>query len=762
MRQHDRVKVRVWAGAVTSHPRSRVAWKTRLLTSGMLVSAVGFVVGGGWVAAQLIVNPSAVGWLSRVLPIWNEPPNPPQTLDEISAEVTQTGRWIDKPINFNAANTNQPPIKAMLLPIVSPRRHCAESSRCGEVVELRVYRFNDATRLFAQGTQSAKGATYELVDRIGVTGPEELSAIASLTQADITQGTTRTLPLTSLQTIDGKAPTADFWFHLSGEWKRGTRVLYGQVIRYDPQRRRLYSMQNWSSPAGQLPYWQQVTGSDAAELVVNQSLGLEPQFQIYQLKPAQAAAQPAMLEAINLTEAALNDQAYLHGLLLARKGLWSPAQSLLQTVKQRTVKQQGKWSAMAQAQLDFIGLHANVTQTQAERDWASPTQQILAQLIDGRWSQALKAIQSAHVSGYDVRNLISTNVDRLWPRVEVALRVNARQADLQQWGMLVLTVKQNREQALAWLKQQSIPVAASEQTLALLEPVSIPTAQPEFTDAVPMTPVSLPVHPPISALIGTVTEPTALDSDWMPLADSPLSLPTGQRWYQIQVIELEHGQSWQQSPFAQLEMQSGQSFWKHLDLGNLALQMVAWQGATPAQTVTTSVSAIRFRNRQLSLLAAAPPLPSAHTVVAITPNTVHWVQPLSSTTLNRLAQNQPAWNAALTTLWQDLQTSQLVSTAAPDAVTIAEMIGDWSIQTMELTGDPIPEVVLTIEAAEDSQPRTVIFSDQGKIIYSDLNSETQSIVAMLERSGMPTPTLIVRNLQGLQLQRWSSQQQRFE
>lgn len=742
MRQKDRVKVQVWAGAVKSPRPKRVSWKTTLLTSGMLVSAVGFVVGGGWLAVQIIVNPSAIGWLSRVLPVWTDLATPPRTLEEIGAEIAETGRWLDKPIYFNHPNINPQTGQEMLIPVLRPRNHCSEGTRrsksgqCGEVVELRVYRFRYAAPRFAKAT---KGATYELIDQINVAGPEELSAIASLTQAEITQGTTRTLPLTTLQAIEGKAPTADLWFHLSGEWKRGTRVLYGQVIRYDPQQQRLYSMQNWSSPAGQLPYWQQVTGSDAAELVVNQSLGLEPQFQVYQLKLAQSVAQPAMLEAISLSEAAVSDRAYVQGLMLARKGLWSPAQSLLQTVKQK-----GKWFPPAQAQLDLIGLHAKVTQTQAERDWASPTQQILAQLIDGRWSQALKAMKSAHTSGYDVRNLISANVERLWPRVEVALRVSNRQAELQQWSVLILAVKQNRQQALAWLKKQSIPVSSPEQTLALLEPT--PTPAPKLPPA-PVMPVVMPSSPPTS-VIGSVAALSRLEAAWTPTTDSSLSLPSGQRWYQIQVMELYDGQ-WQRSPFAI----------PPAGFGNLPLEIVAWQGAAQAQTVATTARAMRFSNGQFFLLVSAPPLPSTNAaLVAITPNTVNWIEPLSSATLNQLAQAQPSWDAALTKLWQDLQTAQLVSTA-PDAAAIAEMIGGWTIQKMELTGDSQPEVVLTIEAANGQQPRTVIFSDQGKVMYSDLNTE-QSVVAMLDRPGIPS--LMVMDQQGLQLQQWSSQAQRFE
>lgn len=762
-----RVKVQVWVGAAKK-PLTQVFWKTMVLTSGLLVSALGLVMGGSWLAVRLIVNPGSLSWLSQVLPDWSDHATT-QTLDEISAEVADAGRWIDKPLYFSPDGISQrAALQQMLLPVLRPRKHCSRQAEsrtgssqtgsvrpCGEVVELRIYRPKfaaDSVKRAVKGAAkgAAKETTYELIDRIGVTGPEELSAIAPLTQAAITQGTTRILPLTTLQVIDGKAPTADLWFHLSGEWKRGTRVLYGQVIRYDPQRNQLNLMQSWNSPAGQLPYWQQVTGSDAAELVVNQSIGLEPQFQIYQLKPAQSVAQPIRLEAIVLTEAALSDRAYIDGLLLARNGLWSPALSLLQTVKRK-----GTWSTAAQSQLDLIGLHAKVTQTQADRDWASPTQQILAQLIDGRWSKGLSALKSAHTSGYDVRHLLSANVERLWQRVEMALRVNARQADLQQWGVLILAVKQNREQALVWLKKQPrLPVSFTEQTLALLEPtaplavVPIPTID---------TPVPATAHP--ASLIGTVITPITPvpphGSDWT-LAETSLSLPTGQTWYQINVIEFYDGQSWQQLPFSNLETAIAQK------LSNTSLQIVVWQGATQAQTLTATVKAVRFNKGQLLLLATAASFSTATpaTLVAITPGTVHWVQPLATTTFNHLAQ-QPVWNAALDRLWQDLQTAQLVSAAAPSTA-VTQTIGNWSIQMMELTGDQTPEVVLTIEAADRGQPRTVIFSEQGNVMYSDLNAEAQSIVAMIDRTLDSMPTLMVTSQQGLELQQWSIQNQRFE
>ena len=38
-------------------------------------------------------------------------------------------------------------------------------------------------------------------------------------------------------------------------------------------------MLSWTSPNGQLPKWQQVTGGGAKELVIDQTVGLEPHLQ---------------------------------------------------------------------------------------------------------------------------------------------------------------------------------------------------------------------------------------------------------------------------------------------------------------------------------------------------------------------------------------------------------------------------------------------------------------------------------------------------
>lgn len=756
------VKVRVWVTERSQAPRA--SWKTALFTAALLTGAVGLIVGGSWLALRLIVNPSSLTWLSHILPSWSGFSVPqPQTLAEITAEVSQSGQTVGQPIYFStyAGMTRQRVgFHDVLVPILQAGKHCNSRSgrNCAAIVELRVY--CPTTR----SADSNKGVAYELVDRIAVTGPEELAAIAHLTHTSITQGSTRTLPLTTVDFIAGKAPTEGIWLHLSGEWKRGSRVLYGEVIQYDPERQRLYSVQAWSSPAGQLPQWQQVTGDDKAELVVDQTIGLEPHFQVYQLKPSRSLAQPVSLEAVSLTEAALSNRTYANGLLLARHGLWSSALQVLQAVKQK-----GTWSGAAQAQLDVVALHAKITQTQADRDWASPTQQILAQVIDGRWSKALSLLKSAHSSGYDIENLLQRNVDRLWQRIEAALRVNPRQADLQTWGTLVLAVKQNRQQAIAWLRKQPVTEnRAIEQTLTLLEPS--PVAPRPIASAPAPAPASLPAAttvPAAAGLIGAVSPITTVQSaDWFTAA--ALTLESQQAWYQVEVVGFDDGQQWQQrltgvEVAATPASQQAQKLLNFLGLSDPQLQIVAWQGATPVQTLAATVKAVQVQQGKLTLLAAADEISEADrfsAIVAVTPNTVAWTQPSATQTLAELAQ-QPNWSETLIPqLWQDLQTANLVPSATQTSNPL-QTIGNWAVQLMELTGDQTPEAVLTIELDADPQPRTVIFSESS-MLYSDLQNPNRFLLAIANRNNSDLATLIVMDTQELIVQEWSSQHQRFE
>lgn len=111
-------------------------------------------------------------------------------------------------------------------------------------------------------------------------------------------------------------------------------------------------------------------------------------MQVYQVKPAQASFNQFQLVPISIEEPAIKTTAYQNALFLARNGLWSPAWQYLKSLPQGKKRP----STAAQAQIDLIGLYAKYTSKQADTAWASPSQQAIAALSDGRWKKACKYI----------------------------------------------------------------------------------------------------------------------------------------------------------------------------------------------------------------------------------------------------------------------------------------------------------------------------------------------------------------------------------
>jgi len=777
------VKVSIWV-----HDLSPVRQGGTLLA----VAAVGTIAllsWGGWLAVSLIANPGSVIWLNDVLPEWGRfalSGGTTQTLAEIAAEEARLGRTLGEPIAVGSLSSAT---QDLLLPILETQSRCRGNRNTGEaicwqIVELRAYR--PSGRL---GAETKKAETqFELVDRLKVTGIEELMAIASLRQVG---GSSRKLPLTQAALIEGKPPDASVWLNLSGEWQRGSaEVKYGQVVRYDPQHDRLQVLLPWTSPAGQMPHWQQVTGAAAgsashqtvSELVVNQTVGLEPQFQVYQVRLPHAPGESLRLEAIALTEVVSDQPRYRDGLLLARNGLWSPALMLL--VDQ---EEQGSQSAAVQAQIDFIALHAQITQAQADRTWASPTQQIAALVIDGRWTKALEVLRSARVSGYDIKSLLSANAESLQRRVDAALRVDPNQPLVRQWGAMTVASQRDRSAAVTWLRQHPLHLGVAmaaersprfiQQILALLDPIgssSDSSSSPsQIANAAPDS------HLRALGLIGTVSPLTSIRaSDWY--SPRPLVLPDRQVWYQIEILGFQYRQQWQRSPFALFssetssETSSGKAAWQRLGLTpDSPIQIV---GAEVTSAQTASIKAVQWRNGNLRLLAAAPRSSQADQgAIAVT---LPWLTPIDSLTLANLSQQQPQQTAVLlTALEQQLQQSgqrlpaaqsHLLQSQSPESQALAQ-VGDWQIDRLELTGEGQPELVIAIKTETDKtntppgnpSSHTVIFSSAGKLLYSDLSLPDQTIAAIVDIPHSP-PVLVIHTGQGYQIQQWSQSQQRLE
>jgi hypothetical protein len=782
-----------------------------------LTGAIALVVSGSWLAVRLIVNPGSVGWLSWLLPDWNQlalGKQAPQTLADIEAKATQAGLLMGRPMYLSmypGLASTAIGFNDMVLPLFAPRQHCDqpiplgshETLGCGQLVELRVYRPTTA--------RLQKATAFELVDRITVAGPEELSVVAPLADAGIVSpGSTQALPLTDVSPVEGTAP-AGVWLHLSGHWQRGSnQMVYGQVVRYDPLLKRLQPMLSWTSSVGQLPRWQSITGDASADLVVDQTIGLEPHFLVYQFQSHHSLMQAAQLQAIGLTESAIHSRAYDHALLLARNGEWSLALKQLQTVKQQS--RASDWSTAAQAQLDLIALHARITKAQADRDWASPMQAIMAELIDGRWSEALTLLKTARANRYDIASWLTTTSDRLWRRVEAALRVEAHQPDLQRWGMLLLAVRQNREKAIAWLHQQPHADPQVQHVLALLDPLPTPTAPVEVASVDPVAEPasdvptadstgSVEVASPSQAssqIIGTAIAVSDVDpSDWLiPSPQTRLSLDANQTWYQVQVLGVQSGGQWQSAPFSEAlashssATQAAQTAWHQLGFtSQSSLQIETGAGTPQAQTTLAQVRAIQIKNGQLTLLVAGDQLPaSGRSPESATPtflallNATQWVQPIATLTLANLSQQNPAWTQRLV----PVLLSELKQTGHPLSLSVAEQSGStaaseewqhWSVQLADLTGDRQPEAILTLQldapalttttteirdSASSSQLRTLIFSHQGTLLYSDLRHPDRSLIAMTDLGAQIPPALIIRTSQGYQVLRWSNQTGQFE
>jgi hypothetical protein len=763
--------------------------------SGLIAAAVG----GIWLAVRMIINPGSISWLHWIVPSWEQRPLTQKilhTLQEIQAEAKAAGLTVGEPVHFStfpgfskqAAGFND-----FLVPLYAEAT-CQAADRSLQacpMVELRVYRPPTETlRLPGQAI------TFELIDRLIVTGPEELAAIAPLVDTDLaSSGSTRRLPLRTITVLPGQAPLPGIWLHLSGEWQRGSsRVLYGQVVRYDPTQEHIQALLAWTSPAQQFPRWQQVTGGESTELLVDQTIGLEPQFQVYQFAALTSPGKPIQVKAIDLKAASLKTRSYVDGLLLARHGLWSAALQLLQTAK----RTDPDWSTLAQSQLDLVALHANVTQSQAQREWNNPRSQIMALLIDGRWSDAFNVLRSAHANGYTTSTLLANPSDRLWRRVEAAMRVNAS-SDLLNWGVLLTAIRQDRAAALAWLQTHNTgsdrPV---ETVLALLDPLPITTVtstslSPSPTSSAATTTEETIAAVPVSVdtvsaaatvgstrrLIGTARlQPTINPVDWLlPDPTQALVAEANQVWYEIDTIGFQDGSQWQLLNVPALELPSDATLaaqlWAQMGLDTQpTLQLISWAKFAQPQIREATVKAVRVVDNKLVLLAVGNPPPANAPLspsLAITLATISWMEPIGNLTLADLSQ-QPAWSETLVPmLWQELQhTQQLLPLALTDPATLLQQVGGWSVQLIELTGDGQPEAILSLQVkpaadtgAVQAQPHTLILSNQGYVLFRDRGIATEPSLKAIVDLG-DGPALIVGDAQGYWVKRWSEQTQQFQ
>jgi hypothetical protein len=591
----------------SANPESAVRYPWKILIANVtalciLGGCAALMGSGAWLSYQLIVDPNGNKWITRFVPEWSRLPlgtrDAIQTLDQIKASVRKLGFVTGEPLLLPVDKSGDNSVADLLLPVMVERNVNAATvckNPCRQIVELRVYK-----RVQLPDRDSDTIQYFQLVSSVNVEGPAESFAISSFVDSDSNnQGSNQSLPLTELRRLDGKAPESGIWFNVSGQLLRGDRKIpYGQVVRYNPSQNHLISLLDWVSVAGQPPNWQQIVKGANPQLAIDQTVGLEPQFIIYQIGSRKFLPNPVQLNPISLEEFALNDETYKNALRLAKSGLWSPALNFMRSAKGKAGR---NWPIVAQAQLDTIEFHAKITRAQAIASWASPGQQVLAELIDGRWSEALQVFEADPSNSHEIAKTLKNDNGRLWNRVDAALKVNPSDADVKAWGALILASQDGVREAMNWLDQQSDTDSETRSRIRNLID--------KLEEAVSFA-ENLEDHK--SQIMGSATMINSINpSEWVePSAKNDLKLTEKQVWYQVQVASFYDGNRWVNAPFSDMELRSfpttqAQWIWRRLGLQADPKIKIEVAMANGEQRIAVgTVKAVQLQDGILRLLAA--------------------------------------------------------------------------------------------------------------------------------------------------------------
>lgn len=735
------------------------SWGNSLLALALILTAASAVTGGAWWSLQLFVNPDAVNDVNKLLPegvklTATNLEQQPQTLKQIEGYLRTQGKISGEPLALET-DTKSLVAKSLVLPVFKQQSNC--QTDCQEIVELRVYQLViNKFKLPFQADQT----TYQLISQLPVAGPDESFVLAPVVDSDTANyGSTRLLPLTQLQRFSGVTPQSGTWLYLIGQRQQSDNgIAYGHILHYDKSRSALSLVLTWTSPTGQVPKWQQVTGGGFPELIVDRTSELEPNLQVYQVKPAQASFNQFQLVPISIEEPAIKTTSYRNALFLARSGLWTPAWQWLKSLPQ------GKKppSAAAQAQIDLIGLYAKYTSKQADIAWASPSQQAIAVLSDGRWEKGLQIYQASPENTQEIATFLVNDSGRLWNRVEAALKINPRRPEVQAWGALILGAQEGQASAFTWLKAQP----HSPKSLKYIEKL-LKRLDGDYG-------TSLPVAKDRPSRIIGYLEPTSKINlaDWLPI--EPKFITKDQKWQQIRVIVYNNGQNWLRSPFTPLKLpqtEPAKFLWQQLGLNiDPHLDLVLRLPNGQSQTTTVTVQAVQLQNGVLRLLVPAQTEISLKQIpLAVSAEALEWVEPTKMNLAEFLKQESVDATEFLPAIWRELPFS--ANKSVPKFEQLQQQFENLTVGLVDFTGDGHQDIVLTLAAQEIAAltknksykggERTITFSDTGKLIYSEFSS-IGKLVAIADLKDNAPPVLLIENAKKYNIQRWSVANQRFE
>jgi hypothetical protein len=742
---------------VNTKPSKTNRWGNSLLAFILIVTAASAVAGGAWLSLQLFINPDAVNDVNKILPTRvklkaNNPEQQPQTFDQIEEDLHKQGKIAGEPL---ALETDAKTLVAnsLVLPVSQRQANC--QTNCQEIVEVRVYELIKNSFKFPL---QADATIYQLIGQLPVSGPDESFVLSPVVDSETANyGSTRLLPLTGLQRFSGTTPKSGTWLYLIGQSQQSDNTIaYGHILYYDKSRSSLSLVLTWTSPTGQIPKWQEVTGGGFPELIVDRTSELEPQFQVYQVKPAQESFDQFQLVPISIEEPAITAKSYDDALFLARNGLWTPAWQWLKSLPQGKKRP----SAAAQAQIDLIGLYAKYTSKQANIAWASPSQQAIAALSDGRWEKGLQIYLASPENTQEIATFLVNDSGRLWNRVEAALKINPHRPEVQAWGALILGAQEGQASGITWLKAQP----HSPKTLQYVEKL-LKRLDGDYG-------TSLPVAKDRPSRIVGYLEPTSKINlaDWLSI--EPKSV-TKQKWQSVKILSYHNGQNWLRSPFNQLKLpktEQAKYLWQQLGLNiDPHLDLVLRLPDGQSQTTTVTVQAVQLQNGELSLLIpsqtdfAPKQIPLAVSVEAL-----QWVEPTRMTMAEFLKQESVDATEFLPAIWRELSANK----SLPKFEQLLQQFDNLSVGLVDLTGDNNQDIVLTLSEPEIATltknksykggKRTIAFSDSGKLLYSEFSSQVGRLKAIADLKDNQPPALLIENAKKFNIQRWSVTDQRFE
>ncbi|WP_071518843.1 hypothetical protein [Geitlerinema sp. PCC 9228] len=744
--------------------------------TGGLGTTLVVAVGGGWIGYKLIVNPQAFLWIDQYLPPANRiytGQNPPLTLSQIQQQIRASDRLAGSPLPLcsqsqcnlaiaqNIAGTHQNQnLQAILLPVLKKKANC--DANCKVIEELRIYQPIQAPQWQFPGLDPSQ--LFRLVEQKTVTGPPESFVIAPVANRNIA-GSNTPVPLTQWHRFPNDAPQDGIWIHLSGmRAVNNTSIVYGQVLHYNIKHNHVSKLLDWTSPSGQTPSWKQVTGTQTPELVIDQSIGLEPKFQLYQVKPRSFFLNPVQLVPVSFTEPVLDRPTYQDALRLARSGLWSQAAEQFRQAKQQTLANENYWPNEAQAQLDLAVMHAEIAQRQAEAAWISPSQEVLAKLIDGRWESALGVFQTSWRHQQAIAKLLQDEYDRLWQRVETALRVHPQQRSAQVWAALMVGSRQGTAAAWDWLEQQEQVDARTRVFIGkLLRQLEAALAQRPLQRS----------HQ--SHIIGTAEflERPNKENWWQPAGRLSQKIAEERSWYRIQVTSWHNGSQWQPEISSDVFLPS---LWQQLGLTiDPQLQVTSWRPNGDRETISVTVKALRHQGNDVQLLATGPSLSVANSrgALAFTQQALTWVDSRVMTLKSLAAEKPVTVQNLLPQLWRELQLLRFsISQPIPSIPKLRSQFGNWTIESIDLNGNGDSEILLTLQIQDsregnwqsvrlntlDTNPwqtHTLIFSQDGNLLYNEFRSlEKRSLFGAIQIGEEQPPALLFATPSGYKAIAW--------